>query len=195
MTQERSKVIKETENPFGDDEEEEAVRAAQEREEQQRQQQQQAGPSRPLPQFGRSPGMIESFSKVDSRSKKKDKSKGKHRKGFNLEAEKDQMKSVIAESSIASTNLVNALQSINREKERISDNRTAVERFEICKQLRRRVLRYVSSSWSRKLTRYPIADCAPDSPRRARTMVRRPTACKRRARPCSDDLRANGSIH
>lgn len=151
MTQERSKVIRETENPFGDDEEEEAVRAAQEREEQQKQQQQQqqqAVPSRPLPQFGRSPGMVESFSKVDTRSKKKDKSKGKHRKGFNLEAEKDQMKSVIAESSIASTNLVNALQSINRERERISDNRTAVERFEVCKQLRRRVLRYVSASWS-----------------------------------------------
>ncbi|KAJ3484793.1 hypothetical protein NLG97_g6970 [Lecanicillium saksenae] len=53
------------------------------------------------------------------------------------------MKTVIAESSLASINLLNALQSINREKERISDNQTAVQRFEICKQLRRRVLRYI----------------------------------------------------
>lgn len=53
------------------------------------------------------------------------------------------MKTVIADASIASTNLLNALQSINREKERISDNHTAVQHFEACKQLRRRVLRYV----------------------------------------------------
>lgn len=54
------------------------------------------------------------------------------------------MKSVIADSSIAATNLMNALQSINREVERISENQTAVERFEACKLLRRKVLRYVS---------------------------------------------------
>lgn len=56
------------------------------------------------------------------------------------------MKSVIADSSIASTNLMNSLQSINREKERISDNQMAVESFETCKRLRRRVLRYVCFS-------------------------------------------------
>lgn len=54
------------------------------------------------------------------------------------------MKVSIAESSIAATNLMNALQSINREQERISDNATAVERFEVCKKLRRKILRYVS---------------------------------------------------
>lgn len=54
------------------------------------------------------------------------------------------MKSVIADSSIAATNLMNALQSINREVERISENQAAVERFEACKLLRRKVLRYVS---------------------------------------------------
>ena len=62
---------------------------------------------------------------------------------FNLESEKEQMKATIADSSIAATNLMNSLKSINREKERISENRTAVERFESCKQLRRKVLRYV----------------------------------------------------
>lgn len=53
------------------------------------------------------------------------------------------MKAAIAESSIAATNLNNALQSINREKERISENSVAVARFEICKKLRRKILRYV----------------------------------------------------
>lgn len=53
------------------------------------------------------------------------------------------MKSVIADSAICSTNLMNSLQTINRETERISDNAKAAEQFETCKQLRRRVLRYV----------------------------------------------------
>lgn len=53
------------------------------------------------------------------------------------------MKAVIADASITSTNLMNALQTINRETERISENPNAVEKFEACKQLRRRVLRYV----------------------------------------------------
>lgn len=75
---------------------------------------------------------------------KKRKDKGKKRAPFNLEAEKATMKVVVAESSIAATNLNNVLQSINREQERISDNATAVERFESCKKLRRKVLRYVS---------------------------------------------------
>lgn len=53
------------------------------------------------------------------------------------------MKSHIAEASMAATDLINTLQTINREKERISENQTAVQRFETCKQLRRKILRYV----------------------------------------------------
>ena len=53
------------------------------------------------------------------------------------------MKSNIADASIASTNLINAMHSINRETERISDNPQAVAHFEECKKLRRRILRYV----------------------------------------------------
>lgn len=85
-----------------------------------------------------------SFFGSSSKDKKKDKSKGNH-KPFDLEAEKEQMKSAIAESSIATTDLMNALQSINREQERISENSVAVERFENCKLLRRKILRYVSA--------------------------------------------------
>jgi hypothetical protein len=78
-----------------------------------------------------------------SSSKDKKKGKGGKRRPFNLEEEKENMKSAIADSSLATTNLMNALQSINREKERISENPQAVQHFEACKQLRRRILRYV----------------------------------------------------
>lgn len=139
VTQERSKVIRETENPFGDEEDELPSPT-----------QAQASSSRsPQPPNTTTPitGQVSSFSYVaSSKSKKKEKEKKssrKHRK-FDLEAEKDQMKVTIAESSIAATNLNNALQSINRERERISENALAVAHFETCKQLRRKILRYVS---------------------------------------------------
>ena len=145
MTQERSKVIRETEeNPFGDDEEEAARDAAQ--------QQAAGGSSSTGPSHGRSSSTASALANQkavtgssffgSSKDKKKDKSKSK-RKPFNLEAEKEQMKVVIADATITSTNLMNSLQTINRETERISDNPAAVEKFETCKQLRRRVLRYV----------------------------------------------------
>ncbi|KAF5548007.1 LSB5-possible role in the regulation of actin cytoskeletal organization [Fusarium mexicanum] len=147
VTQERSRVLRETEeNPFVDDEQEAAAKAA-------RDARNASGPSSSTPTsgstFGHSstksssgPSAFFGSSKDKKKEKEKDKAKGK-RKPFNLEAEKEQMKSVIADSSIAATNLMNALQSINREVERISENQTAVERFEACKLLRRKVLRYV----------------------------------------------------
>ncbi|KAK1767761.1 putative vhs domain-containing protein [Phialemonium atrogriseum] len=135
VTQERSKVLKETENPFGDDEDEP--------------QSPQASSSQPG-SHGRNTslsgpqvtGQVQSFSYIGKDKKKKDK-KSKKRKPFDLEAEKDKMKVTIAESSIASTDLMNALQSINREEERISENQVVVQRFETCKHLRRKVLRYI----------------------------------------------------
>jgi hypothetical protein len=145
VTQERSKVLKETEdNPFVDDEQEAAAKAARDA--------RNASSSAPTSgsAFGHAPSKSSSGtssffggSKDKKKDKDKDKAKGK-RKPFNLEAEKDQMKSVIADSSIAATNLMNSLQSVNREVERISENQAAVERFEACKLLRRKVLRYVS---------------------------------------------------
>ncbi|KEY66871.1 hypothetical protein S7711_05225 [Stachybotrys chartarum IBT 7711] len=150
VTQERSKVLQETEaNPFGDEEEAEARRAAQQRAA--------AGspstsstaahtPAAPAHKKSSSVSASSSSSFFGSshgdKKKDKDKAKGK-RKPFDLQAEKEQMKSVIADSSIATTNLMNALQIINRETERISDNQQAVQHFEACKQLRRRVLRYI----------------------------------------------------
>ncbi|KAF5012559.1 hypothetical protein FDECE_1383 [Fusarium decemcellulare] len=144
VTQERSKVLRETEeNPFVDDDEEAAAKAA-------RDARNVPGPSNPstaAQSFSHTHAKSASgtgsfFGGSKDKKKEKDKAKGK-RKPFNLEAEKEQMKAVIADSSIAATNLMNALQSINREVERISDNQVAVERFEDCKLLRRKVLRYI----------------------------------------------------
>ena len=140
VTQERSKVIRETnENPFGDEEEEAAVAAQQSSSSLPR-----AGgrTNEPYKSGGNDAGGKAVSNPKDK--KKKDNSKPKPtRKLFNLEAEKEQMKSVIADSSIETTNLTNALHGINRERERVSDNQAAVESFESCKQLRRRILRYV----------------------------------------------------
>lgn len=139
VTQEKSKVIQETEeNPFGDDEEEEARNRTS--------QGASAGKSSsatawPKPTHKKAKSSSGGFFGSSSKDKKvKTTTKGKK---FNLEAEKEQMKVVIADASITSTNLLNAMQSINRETERISDNQDAVKLFEACKTLRRRVLRYV----------------------------------------------------
>ncbi|KAL2019184.1 hypothetical protein VTK56DRAFT_9984 [Thermocarpiscus australiensis] len=133
VTQEKSKVLKETENPFGDDEDDDRPSPA--------------GPSKAHsrgPSLSNPPvtGTIQSFAYDPKEKKKKDK-KSKKSKPFNIEAEKEQMKTHIAEASIAATNLLNTLQTINREKERISENQIAVQRFEACKQLRRKILRYI----------------------------------------------------
>ncbi len=64
-------------------------------------------------------------------------------KQFNLEKEKGQLMETIASASVASTNLINAIKLINRENQRVSDNKECRNRFEQCKVLRRQVLRYI----------------------------------------------------
>lgn len=64
-------------------------------------------------------------------------------KGFNLEKEKPQLLQVLASSSIASTNLMNGLKRINRETQRVSEDREVMTQFETCKMLRRQILRYI----------------------------------------------------
>ncbi|KAL1850114.1 hypothetical protein VTK73DRAFT_9750 [Phialemonium thermophilum] len=146
VTQERSKVLKETENPFGDEEDEAQATGSSS--------QQPPPPSSSssgrLTQTRTSPlsgntitGHVQSFSHVEKESRKKKDKKGKKSRPFVLEAEKEQMKVTIAESSIAATNLLNTLQSINREKERISENPVALQHFDACKVLRRKILRYI----------------------------------------------------
>ena len=64
-------------------------------------------------------------------------------KPFNLEKEKPQLLQAIASSSVASTNLMNALKLINREHKRVGEDPEALKRFENCKLLRRQILRYI----------------------------------------------------
>ncbi|KAK5167013.1 uncharacterized protein LTR77_007742 [Saxophila tyrrhenica] len=66
-------------------------------------------------------------------------------KPFSLAKEKDSMTTAIAQASIASTNLLNGLQLINRENERVSQNAECVRRFEACKNLRGRILYYIQN--------------------------------------------------
>jgi len=137
VTEAQSKVIRETAaDPFEDGEED-----------------------RPAPTHERSkPSISDMPSSSQAPPKKSQKEKEKERaknekilknmkkkasKPFNLEAEKPNLKATIADSSIKSTNLLNTLQTINRETEQVSDNATAKAYFEDCKQLRRRVLRYI----------------------------------------------------
>ncbi|KAF2713864.1 hypothetical protein K504DRAFT_462343 [Pleomassaria siparia CBS 279.74] len=79
-------------------------------------------------------------SSLFKRDKKDKKNKGKP---FSLEKEKHQLLETIASASVASTNLMNALQLINREKQRVSANPEVNQRFETCKMLRRQILRYI----------------------------------------------------
>ncbi|KAF2275346.1 uncharacterized protein EI97DRAFT_434202 [Westerdykella ornata] len=72
--------------------------------------------------------------------KKDKKTKGKP---FNLEKEKGQLMETIASATVASTNLLNALQLMNREVQRVSDNPEVMKQFESCKRLRRQILRYI----------------------------------------------------
>ena len=70
-------------------------------------------------------------------------SKKSRSRTFNLEKEKPQLLQTIASSSVASTNLMNALKLLNREKLRVSEHAETVNRFETCKALRRQILRYI----------------------------------------------------
>jgi uncharacterized Zn-finger protein len=148
VTQERSKVLRETErDPFADDEDEE---------EEEPQQSSSAIPPKPQASPPRDTTARTSYAPFPSAAKppkkpKKDKKGGKKKsRVFNLEEEKPKMKTVIAESSLASTNLLNALQRINREQEQVSENAAAAKEFDYSKMLRRHVLRYVSASLNLK---------------------------------------------
>ncbi|WEW58253.1 hypothetical protein PRK78_003721 [Emydomyces testavorans] len=74
--------------------------------------------------------------------KSKDKKRNR-RVQFNLEKERPEILQTIASASVASTNLTNALQFVNRETQRVSENPEVMGKFERCKSLRRQILRYI----------------------------------------------------
>lgn len=95
---------------------------------------QSAAPSRPVTLTPTSSGFSYKLFK-----EKKDKTG----KPFSLSKEKENMTTSIAQASIASTNLMNGLQLINRESERVSNNIEVLKRVEACKNLRRKILYYI----------------------------------------------------
>lgn len=102
----------------------------------------QAPPSRPVGLTSTSHGLSSKLFK-----EKKSSSAGKP---FNLAKEKENMTNALAKSSIASTNLLNGLQLINRENERVSENEEVQRRVEACRSLRRKILYYISNVESDK---------------------------------------------
>jgi len=153
VNKENSKVLRETEQPHEDDEED-TTRPTHSRNTSA------SGPADPgrrrssvagtqhLSSFGilASPFHAEHHHSdgVGFFSSKRDKKPTTARAPFNLEKEKPVIKQVISSASIESTNLLNALMHINREKERVGDNPNVRKRFEACKQLRRQTYRYCS---------------------------------------------------
>ncbi|KAH9876571.1 hypothetical protein J1614_003702 [Plenodomus biglobosus] len=93
--------------------------------------------SRPVAPGASAPFQSSSIFKRDKKDKKS------RSKTFNLEKEKGQLLETIASANVASTNLLNGLQLINREQQRVSENAEVMQRFETCKQLRRQILRYI----------------------------------------------------
>lgn len=129
VRQQQSKVIKETEQPAEPQMGHSVSISAG------------SGPSTLLssPSSGKKPSISLSG---DQKSSKK--SSGRRRnKPFNLEKERPELLQTIASASVASTNLMNALRLVNRENERVSENADAVQHFELCKTLRRQILRYI----------------------------------------------------
>ncbi|EAW06637.1 LSB5 family protein [Aspergillus clavatus NRRL 1] len=86
-----------------------------------------------------------SSSRSSFRKEKKDKEKERkvRDKSFSLDREKPEMLQTLASSSVASTNLLNALKRVNRETQRVSEDAECLNRFETCKLLRRQILRYI----------------------------------------------------
>lgn len=137
VTQAQSKVLQETEreaseDPFGSTQDESMYGESSSM----------ASPS--LTPRSNAAASITPTPKQHSKKSKPDKHGKKSRsRAFNLEKEKPQLLQTIASSSVASTNLMNALKLLNREKLRVSEHAETVNRFETCKALRRQILRYI----------------------------------------------------
>ena len=142
VTQAQSRVLQETEreaneDPFGDEDDDVTRDEANPRGGM-------GSPTRSSFPSGSVPqASLNSVPKQSSKSKTDISSKKHKRKAFNLEKEKPEITRTIAESSIASINLMNALRLLNRENIRVSEHPETVSRFEKCKANRRQVLRYI----------------------------------------------------
>ncbi|PGH07791.1 hypothetical protein AJ79_06179 [Helicocarpus griseus UAMH5409] len=92
---------------------------------------------------GNGPSTLLSTGKPSKSSRYKKPKDKTSRRPFNLEKERPEILQTIASSSMAATNLMNALKLVNREHQRVSDSPDVMSRFERCKDLRRQILRYI----------------------------------------------------
>ncbi|CDM35294.1 hypothetical protein DTO013E5_6722 [Penicillium roqueforti] len=81
--------------------------------------------------------------KSKSRKVKKDKKLSISHRRFDMEKERPEILQTLAASSVASTNLLNALKHVNRETHRVGEDAECINRFDTCKQLRHSILRYI----------------------------------------------------
>ena len=144
-TQAQSKVLKETEpnpneDPFGNEDEDEPESSSPVVKSPKRSSTFGSSVSSPV-SAGPSLSTPIKQTKESSKMFKRDK-KGRP-KAFNIEKEKPQILQSIASASIASTNLMNSLKLIDREHKRVSEDPDTQNRFEVCKGLRRQILRYI----------------------------------------------------
>ncbi|KXG48086.1 VHS subgroup [Penicillium griseofulvum] len=92
---------------------------------------------------GSGPATLLTSPKQKPKKVKKDKKLSISSKRFDLEKERPEILQALAASSVASTNLLNALKLVNRETHRVSEDAECIHRFETCKQLRHGILRYI----------------------------------------------------
>ncbi|OQE08108.1 hypothetical protein PENVUL_c011G07189 [Penicillium vulpinum] len=92
---------------------------------------------------GSGPSTLLSGPKQKSKKVKKEKKLSISGRRFDLEKERPEILQALAASSVASTNLLNALKLVNRETHRVSEDAECISRFETCKQLRHGILRYI----------------------------------------------------
>ncbi|CAI7570336.1 unnamed protein product [Penicillium glandicola] len=94
---------------------------------------------------GNGPSTVLTSPKQKSKKVKKDKKLSISLKRFDLERERPEILQALAASSVASTNLLNALKLVNRETHRVSEDAECSSRFDTCKQLRHTILRYIQN--------------------------------------------------
>ncbi|KAJ5453077.1 VHS subgroup [Penicillium cf. griseofulvum] len=92
---------------------------------------------------GSGPATLLTSPKQKTKKVKKDKKLSISNKRFDLQKERPEILQALAASSVASTNLLNALKLVNRETHRVSEDAECINRFETCKQLRHGILRYI----------------------------------------------------
>lgn len=99
----------------------------------------------PIPSSSSKPSFSSSPAPSRTHKKKASTSRSSAPVRVDLAKERPFIQKAIADSSTASTNLINSLALINWERELSTENKTATEGFNRCRQLRKSILKYIHS--------------------------------------------------